>query len=392
MKFFNSKILKLTALLFVISFGSCSNDMQPVTDVDTPEDVPAGIYADFSRSYPNAIDVTWSLSDEYAVASFITNVSRAESARHSTAWYTLSDHQKKMHTTPILFAALPSVVTTAFYSGEYATLNPDEYAHAITRYVNNNEERIYKIQAKGALENTVSTAVKLYYTEEGIRVKLSSEVIYDESFADDEDLDDFRDWLPQNPAGFVSAYIDTYYPGARYLHIYEGPDFTKVKILDRHIVRLLLFDADGVWMSTATEIGTKDIPAEILAVFNASEFAEWHISKAVEYLTSSDAHYYLLSLEKGKNKAELRIEADGTVTENPDTSSDAVTPGTPSDGTAFLAKAEIESFILAKYPGASVLKYDYDDDDAEVEIIYDGHKIKVEFELYAQGYLWNQSK
>lgn len=392
MKNFNSKILGLTALLSIFSLWSCSDDIQPATEVVTQEDVPAVIEADFTRSYPNATNVAWTISSEYAVASFVTNVTIAESAQYSTVWYMLSDNQKKMHSSTILFTELPAAVTDAFFTSEYATLTPAERAHVITRYVNGDLDRIYVIKAKGTLEDSVSTVVKLYYTETGTLVKLSSETVYDESFADHDDIDEFHDWLPQTPGDFVSEYVDTHYPGARYLYIHKGHDITKVKILDRYIARLLLFDANGAWISTATEIDDDDIPAEILAAFRASEYAGWHIEKVVEYFTASDGHYYILSLEKGKEKAELRLEADGTVSDTPDTPSEPVNPGTSSDDTTYLSKTEIEGFILAKYPGASVLKYDYDDQEAEVEITYNRHKIKVEFELHPQGYTWSHSE
>lgn len=389
MKKLNSKIIGLTALLFIFSLWSCNDDVQTVTESAVPENVPAGIYADFTLSYPDATDVVWSVSDEYAVASFSSNISRAESDRHSTVWYRLSDSQKKMHSSLISFTDLPDAVTEAFYAGEYGKLTPSEYAHIITRYVDSSVEHIYKIQAKGILEDIGSTTIKLYYTEEGILVKLSSEIIYDESSGGKHEIDEFEEWLPKTPADFVRNYVDEFYPGARYLYIYEGRNFTKVKILYDRRARLLLFDADGSWISTASEIDYNDIPAQILAAFRASKFAEWHIHKITEYATVSDGHYYLLSLENGKNKAELRIDENGNVTEDPANPSK---PENPSDGSSYITKADIEAFIIAKYPGATIIKYDYDDDDAEVEIIYDNHKIKVEFELHAQGYIWSQSE
>lgn len=393
MKKLNSKIIGLTASLLVVSLWSCNDDVQSATETTTiPEDVPAGIYADFTHSYPEATDVTWSISDEYAVASFSSNISRAEVVHHSTVWYQLSDSQKKMHSTTIPFSELPAAVADAFYAGEYATLTPAEYACVITRYVGSGVEYIYKIQAKGLLEGTAATSVKLYYTEDGVLVKLSSEIVYDESFVDHDYLDELEEWLPKTPSDFVSACVDTYYPGARYLYIYEGRNFTKVKILDGHTARLILFSADGSWVSTMTEIDGHDIPADILAAFRTSEFAEWHIHKITEYVTAADGHYYLLSLENGKNKTELRIEANGILTEDPSTPVQPENPAEPSDNSSYLAKADIEGFIITKYPGASIIKYDYDDDEIEVEIIYDNHKIKVEFELNPQGYTWNQSE
>lgn len=389
---FNSKIIGLTALLLIFSLWSCNDDLQSAPESAAPDDVPASIYADFTLSYPDATDAVWSVTDEYAVVSFSSTVSRAESARRSTVWYRLADRLKKMHATTIPFTELPADVAEAFRSGEYGSLTPSDHANVITRYVSGNVEHIYVIQAKGALEGTVATTVKLYYTEEGILVKLSSEIVYDESFADPDNHGDFDEWLPKTPADFIRAYVDTYYPGARYLYICENQNLTKVKILDGHTARLLLFDADGSWLSTATEIDDDDIPADILAIFRTSEYAGWHIHQITEYITAADGHYFLLSLENGKNKAELRIEADGTVSGDPSTPSDPEKPVNPSDEDQYLTKAEIEGFITAKYPGASIIKYDYDDDKAEIEITYNGHKIKVEFEHHAQGYTWRQSE
>lgn len=386
------KPILLTAFLSALSLSSCSDDPQPIVGVAAPEDVPADIYADFSRSYPDATEVAWTVSDGYARASFLADVRIAGAVHLSSVWYTLNDNKKKMHSAPVLFTDLPAAVTEAFYAGEYAALTPCGYVDVITRYSDGNVDRIYIIKAKGALEGSVFTAVKLYYTSEGVLVKLSSEIVYDESFAENEDFNDFAEWLPQTPADFVRNYIDTCYPGARYLYIHEGQNFTKVKILDGHTVRTLLFDAAGAWTSTATEIDKDDIPAEIIAAFRSSEFSEWHISEITEYSTASEGHYYLLALKNGKNKTELRIDANGNVTDEPAAPSGPVNPDTPSDGTTYLAKAEIEGFILAKYPAASIIKYDYDDEEAEVEIIYGGHKIKVEFELHPQGYTWSRSE
>lgn len=392
MKKLNSKIIGLTAGLLILSLWSCNDDMQPATESPISENVPVSIYADFTNSYPEATDVTWSISGEYAVASFTSLISTVEASHHSTVWYQLSDNQKRMHSTTIAFADLPAAVTAAFYTGEYAALTPVEYAHVITRYGGSDVDYIYKIQAKGILEGTAATSVKLYYTEDGVLVKLSSEIVYDESFADHDDLDELEEWLPKTPSDFVNAYVNTYYPGARYIYIHEGRNFTKVKILDGHTARLILFSADGSWVSTATEIKYQDIPADILAAFRTSEFAEWHIHNVTEYVTATDGHYYLLSLENGKNKTELRIDATGVVIEDPVTPSQPETPVDPSGNNSYLAKADIEDFIIAKYTGASIIKSDYDDDEAEFEIIYDNHKIKVKFELHPQGYIWSQSE
>lgn len=392
MKHSSYKLTLLIALLPAVSLWSCSEDVETGTETVVADEIPAAIRTDFTQSYPGASDVEWTVSDGYAVASFITTAARSASPHHSSVWYGMDDNHKKMHSTPVAFAELPSAVSEAFKASEYGVLTPCEPAYAITRYHAGNPDSIYLVKAKGALEGTVSTAVRLYYTAEGALVKLASEIVYDESFDGDDDINKFKEWLPQTPADFVKAYIDSMYPGARYLYIHEGPDATRVKILVGHTVRTIVFDAEGAWISTTAEIDRDNIPADILAAFRSSSYAGWHIKKVVEYSTAAEGRYYMLSLENGKEKAQLRIEADGTVAGEPQTPAVPDEPENPSDGNKYLAKSEIEGFILAKYPGATIRKYDFDDDDAEVEIVCDGHKIKVEFDLHPQGYLWTRSE
>lgn len=392
MKLFNSKITLLIALLSVVSLWSCSDDVQCAVETVSYQDVPAPISADFAQSFPDATDVTWTFADDYAVATFVTTGSRSQSGAHSSVWYHLNDNCKKMHSAPVALADLPQAVTAAFNAGEYAALTPCDPAHVLTRYADDNVDCIYLIKAKGALEGTLSTVVKLFYTADGTLVKEASEIVYDQSFVDNNDIDEFKEWLPQTPADFVKTYVDTNYPGARYIYLHRSQNFTKAKILVGHVARTLLFDAEGAWVSTTTEIDRKNIPADVLAGLRASEFADWHIKKIIEYSTSADGLYYVLSLENGKDKAELRIDADGSLTESPLTPSEPENPADEPAAGAYLAKADIEGFILAKYPGATIKKYDFDDDDAEVEITCNTTKIKAEFDLHAQGYLWSGSE
>lgn len=117
MKPLNYKITLLTVLLSALSLWSCSDDTQSAIEIAISEEVPADIQADFSRSYPAAADVAWTLDNGYAVASF-TTLAGSNAAHHSSVWYWLNDNLKKMHSAPISFTELPSAVSTAFNTGE----------------------------------------------------------------------------------------------------------------------------------------------------------------------------------------------------------------------------------------------------------------------------------
>ncbi len=375
------KILGGMSLTCILLMSSCNDDVQLVAgDEALPENVPALVYENFRSSFPEAADVTWAVDGEYAVATFTAVNTRSASGKTSV-WYGLKDAKKKMQVQTVGFEMLPEAVRNAFAGSEYAEWTPQPAAGLLTRYATGTVESIYVLRATGASEGAAAKEATLYYTADGVLVKSSVETVYDESY---RDLNaDYRDWLPQTPPDYVAAFVNSNYPEAAYLYIYVGREVTKVKILDGRKARQLLFDASGNWLSTQTQLHAEDLPDAVLAAFRSSDYADCRIDHAEEYQTADGTHYYLLTVKdcSGK-KHEIRIDGDGT----------SGGEGNDGTGTGYLAKSEIDAFILQRYPTAVITDRDYDDNGLEVELSYNGTKITVVFDLFPQGYVWTGSE
>ncbi|MDE7304378.1 MAG: PepSY-like domain-containing protein [Alistipes sp.] len=391
MKSWIKKMVGGVSLTCILAMSSCNNDAQPIAEYgDLPENVPAAVYEDFRACFPDAADVDWSVADGYAVATFTVSKTRSAAPGKTSVWYALKDAQKKMQSRAIAYDALPEAVKTAFAESEYGADTTDAAAGLLMRYATGTVETIYFVRVttdKGA----GTTETTLYYTADGVLVKLATEVIYDGSYSDLNS--DYRDWLPQTSPDGVAEFVSRNYPQAEYLYIYAGKSLTKVKILDGRQARLLLFDAAGNWLSTQTQLHAHELPEEILAAFRASEYADCRIDDAAEYLTANDGHYYVLTVkEHSGKKLEIRIGEDGTL----DGEGNGNTPSQPGDegsGSAdYLSKTEIDAFVHQRYPDATIVAQSSDDKELEVKLTCTGAEIKVRFELRSQGYVWSESE
>ena len=391
MKSWIKKILGAVSLTCLLTMSACSDDdRSAVENGALPEDVPTSVYEDFRTSFPDAADVRWSVADGYAVATFSLPETRSTAGKASV-WYELKDSQKKMQCRAVAFETLPEAVRTAFAESEYAADAADATAGLLIRYMAGTVENIYVLRVTMTGDSAETPKTTLYYTVDGVLVKLTAEVVYDGSYAD---LDpDYRDWLPRTSSDSVTEFISSNYPQAEYLYTYVGKSLTKVKILDGRQARLLLFDADGNWLSTQTQLHADELPEEILAAFRASDYADRRIDSVEEYLTADDGHYYVLTLKDHSGKQEIRIGDDGTV----DSEGNWNTPAHPGDGEQddpvdYLSKAEIDAFIRERYPEATVVSRSQGDKELVVKLSANGAKIEVRFELRSQGYRWTDSE
>lgn len=376
-------------MTYLLAMSSCSTDEQPIVENGTlPEDVPAAIYEDFRASFPEAANVRWSVADGYAVATFTLPETRSAAGKTSV-WYELKDAQKKMQCRTIAFEALPEAVRTAFAESEYGADAANATAGMLTRYAAGTVETVYflRITTTDGAETTETT---LYYTADGVLVKLTSEVVYDSNYGDLNP--DYRDWLPQTSPDGVAEFVSRNYPQAEYLYMYVGRSVIKVKILDGRKARMLLFDAEGNWLSTQTQLHADELPEAVLAAFRSSDYADRRIDGAEEYLTADDEHYYVLTVKDRSGKQHIRIDEDGTLNSGGNLN-DPEQPDDVQDGnTDYLSKAEIEAFVRERYPEATIVSLTHDDKGAEAELSCPGVKIRVRFDLRSQGYLWTESE
>ena len=143
MKSWIVKILGAMSLTCLLAMSSCSNDEQPIVENGTlPANVPASVYEDFRASFPDAADVSWSVADGYAVATFTLSETRSAAGKTSV-WYELKDAQKKMQCRTIAFETLPEAVRAAFAGSEYGADAEDATAGMLTRYAAGTVETVY---------------------------------------------------------------------------------------------------------------------------------------------------------------------------------------------------------------------------------------------------------
>ena len=313
--------------------------------------------AALAAKYPSATNVAWQTKGNYVVASFSLPASRAEAGNDLAAWFD-NGGAWYMTETDIPFTALPQAVRTAFNASEYAAApwTVDD----VDMLEREGVETIYVIEVEKR-ENGVETEVDLYYSADGVLVKMLTDSAPDY---------DYGDYIPSRPATGIEEYIRTNYPGARISEIDYEHGMTEVEIIDSRTPRELLFDGSGAWVYTKTEVRRSDVPQTVIQALENGEYAAYRIDDIDHYKTP-DREFYRFDLESAQGDAKVDIALDGTLT--------LKQPDAPGQGNGQLVDAAISEFIASKYPGAQILEQDYDDGLLEVEIRHEGREKEVYF-------------
>ena len=313
--------------------------------------------AALAAKYPSATNVAWQTKGNYVVASFSLPASRAEAGNDLAAWFD-NGGAWYMTETDIPFTVLPQAVRTAFNASEYAAApwTVDD----VDMLEREGVETIYVIEAEKR-ENGIETEVDLYYSADGVLVKMLTDSAPDY---------DYGDYIPSRPATGIEEYICTNYPGARITEIDYEHGMTEVEIIDSRTPRELLFDGSGAWVYTKTEVRRSDVPQTVIQALENGEYAAYRIDDIDHYKTP-DREFYRFDLESAQGDAKVDIALDGTLT--------LKQPDAPGQGNGQLVDAAISEFIASKYPGAQIFEQDYDDGLLEVEIWHEGREKEVYF-------------
>ncbi|MGN1225650.1 MAG: hypothetical protein ACI4TL_00265, partial [Candidatus Cryptobacteroides sp.] len=100
--------------------ASCSindSEMGAVGVEDVSEVVSPAIVENFNALFPDATDVSWDATTDYAVASFTLDLT----ASRCKAWFDFADNECKMDMKGSDYDTLPDAVKAAFENSEYAT-------------------------------------------------------------------------------------------------------------------------------------------------------------------------------------------------------------------------------------------------------------------------------
>ena len=156
----------------MLFFTSCSDNDKVSFPDGTSGDIPAQVMEAFNAQFPGASNVVWTTKAGYAVADFYWEGMRsADVSRNHTAWFALESGLLGMTERDIRFSELPEQVKSAFYASEYgqAPWVADDEVDVLTR--NDASEVLYVIDVEKK-EGGIETDVDLYYTSEGILVKI----------------------------------------------------------------------------------------------------------------------------------------------------------------------------------------------------------------------------
>lgn len=351
-KFVNTLLGVATAAMLAVGCEK-ANDGRTTTG----SEVSPQVLEAFSTRYPGAQNVSWTVKDGYAVASFSWNDPQASSSTgiHS-AWFDNLGGSWSMTETEIPYSALPQAVKTAFESSEYAAWQIDREVDVLTRS-GEVEPEIYVIEAEQA-----GSEVDLYYSPDGVLVK---------TMADAGPNYDYGDFIPSKPTSGVDEYIAAHYPGARIVDVDQESEGTEVEIIDGGVARDLCFDRNGSWLYTKTEIRRTELPAAVTGAWAGSEYAEaqgYRLDDADYFETAAEGSYYRLELESRNGDVKLKITPEGELSLYEPTFNGGA--GVPTD---------VDTFIRENYPGATILEQEIDNGYLEVEIRHDGREKSVLF-------------
>lgn len=349
-----TRIKIMTLLVSALALASCENEDNSSREPAVSKQAQAALAA----KYPSAANVAWQTKGSYVVASFSLPESRAEAGGNDLAAWFDNGGAWYMTETDIPFTALPEAVQTAFNASEYAAApwRVDD----VDMLEREGVETIYVIEVEKR-ENGTETEVDLYYSADGVLVKMLTDAASDY---------DYGDYIPSQPATGVEEYIRTNYPGARITEIDYEHGMTEVDIIDGRTPRELLFDGSGAWVYTKTEVRRNDVPETVMQALQASEYTAYWIDDIDHYKTP-DKEFYRFDLESAQGDVKVDITLDGTVT--------LKQPGMPGQGNGQLVDAAVAEFIASKYSGAQIMEYGYDKGLLEVEIWHENREKEVYF-------------
>lgn len=346
------KSILSVALAASLVVGCESQDGPGASDQVSPQ-----VLASFAERFPGARNVSWSVRDGYAVASFAwTDPQTSASSANCSAWFNNAGGTWSMTETEIPYSALPQAVKSAVESSEYAAWRIDEWVDVLTRN-GEVEPLIYVVEAEQSGQE-----VDLYYSPDGVLVK---------TLADAGPNYDYGEFIPSTPAAGIDEYLAAHFPGARVVDVDVEYGGTEVEIIDGGVARELYFNGTGAWMYTKTEVRRSALPAAVTTAWAASEYAEtqgYRLDDADYFETASEGNYYRLELESRNGDVKLKITSDGVLSLYE-----------PSVNTGSGVPADEEAFIRESYPGATIVEREFDDGYLEVEIRHDGREKTVCF-------------
>ncbi|EOR99300.1 hypothetical protein C799_03180 [Bacteroides thetaiotaomicron dnLKV9] len=110
----------------------------------------------------------------------------------------------------------------------------------------------------------------------------------------------------------ISSFIHQKYPDARILEYDYDDGLLEVEIWHDRREKEVYFNGRNQWVYTEWDIRPDELPQAVKNAILESQWVTFEIDD-IEYVQTPQQEYYLIELENGKQEAELRVKADGTI-------------------------------------------------------------------------------
>ena len=273
----------------MLALGICGAVMQSCDDDDDNLNVPEELRSAFSQKYPGSVP-EWKTRSNYYIADFRDQSYEAE------AWFT-SDAIWLMTETDIPYAALPEAVKNALQNSEYSTWYRDD-ADMLER---KGLEPVYVLEVEQC-----SREMDLYYNAEGILIK-----------AMEDYEDDSESYLPIELPEGVKNFLQEKYAESKIVETDREHGRLEVDIIHHGVVKEVVFDDSGNWLSTSREIGWNSLPEVVKIAIQreiSNNYVGYEADDEPEQVETPDGNYYRIELEAEQAKdLILKIREDGTL-------------------------------------------------------------------------------
>ncbi|MDL2251350.1 PepSY-like domain-containing protein [Odoribacter sp. OttesenSCG-928-J03] len=271
-------LLFLAVFMSAFIFQSCDNDDDNIRVDQVIEEA-------FNAKYPTATRVEWEQEGYYFVAEFWMN------NNESSAWFDYGATWL-LTETDLSYEKLPEAVKNSFSTGEYQNWRIDD----IDMIERPDMETMYVLEVEQGNQE-----YDLFYTPEGVLTK---------AVIDSEDNHD--EYLPSALPESITNFLNSNYPQARIVEAELERGKIEVDIIDGTILRELLFETSGEWISTKTEVQASQVPPVVMDALIGSEYASYRIDD-IDYFETPAKNFYRFELESGSTEVYVNITLDGGI-------------------------------------------------------------------------------
>ena len=281
--------MKLKMYFLMLALGVCGAAMQSCDDDDDNLKVPEKLQSAFSQKYPEA-SPKWKTRGNYYIADF------QDQNYESEAWFTF-DAVWLMTETDLPYAALPEAVKNAFQNSEYRSWRPDD----VDMIERESMEPVYVLEVEQG-----SREMDLYYNAEGILIK-----------AMEDYENDSESYLPIELPEGVKNFLQEKYAESKIVETDREHGRLEVDIIHHGVVKEVVFDDSGNWLSTSREIGWNSLPEVVKIAIQreiSNNYVGYEADDEPEQVETPDGNYYRIELEAEQAKdLILKIREDGTL-------------------------------------------------------------------------------